>query len=85
MVRVMITTQCKDISTHDDIVREFNHKLGTNEIGANGGHGHYWTHAKDVYTLSDANEYLCSFIEKPLGSDQWIRYGKNYVGIEIQY
>jgi len=83
---VMITTECKDkdSSRHYYIVRELNHKLGIDESGANGGHGYYWTNAENVYSLDNANEYLRSFIEKPLDSNKWLRYGYAYVGIDIE-
>ena len=64
-VHVMITTRSTQYpasdtdriwAIHDSRMRKINQAFGWNEIGANGGHGHYWSHADAVHDLSGVTE-----------------------------
>jgi len=49
--RVMLGTYDCSMEEHDDAVRWFNNKYGTEERGSNGSKGHYFTHGERPYNL----------------------------------
>jgi len=49
--RVMLGTYDCSMEEHDDAVKWFNNKYGTEERGSNGSKGHYFTHGENPYNL----------------------------------
>lgn len=49
--RVLLGTYDCSMEEHDDLIKWFNDKYGTEEQGSNGSKGHYWTHGERPYNL----------------------------------
>ena len=82
--KVMITTDCDGDDAwdeHQSAIDEINRAFGLDESGHNGGDGHFWTTAKNVYNLSETA--LAPYCAKGESLLQWVDDVKVSIGFLV--